>query len=736
MQRALRYESTQLLNVLPEVPANSPSLEAVTFPAAPSPDRETWISGQRHAFELALGDFPLTESLGVLVETATIALGPGTRGAFYLASPDGSTLHHIIGMPKGYARDVNGFQVGPEALACGLAIHAGEPVLTTDVRIEPRWTPWIWLADKWGYRGCWCFPLRAKTGRCIGAFAIYSPEPRAATPLDIDHATIVAQTAAIIISRHNEAEERKRAEQALRETQHQLETELADSELLRQLSVELADEEDESAFYHKLVGAAAKIMKSDVCTVQYFHPDRGPAGELQMLASTGLDEAGVKYWAWVRGDSGCTCGEVLRTGRRAIAEEVRTCSFMAGTPDRDVLLLGGIEAGQSTPLISRSGKLVGMISTHWATPHRPTERELRMLDILARPAADMIERKRASETQRLLLNELNHRVKNTLAVVQAMATRTLAGTTDPKEFSKKFGGRVQSLDKIHDLLSAKSWEGADLRELVRSQVSSGSGDEGRVSACGPAVRLEPQMALHVALIVHELGTNATKYGALSIPTGTVSVEWTIGDALRIQWTERGGPRVKASTSKGFGTKLITHSARGQGGAAIMTSDPEGIVWEITLPYALNKSRGARPVSTFKATPKREDVSQDLAGRRVLVIEDEPLIGMDIVAVLAEANAKVEGPVATIEEALGVIESSDFDAALVDANLHGRPVGAIALALTSRGIPFAFATGYGKDGLPEEFRHVPILRKPCGTDDIVRMAAHLLADGFEGAPTKA
>lgn len=127
---------------------------------------------------------------------------------------------------------------------------------------------------------------------------------------------------------------------------------------------------------------------------------------------------------------------------------------MAGTHDRDVLLGGGIRAGQTTPLITRDGKLVGMISTHWGRPHKPSERELRMLDIIARPTADLIERRRAAETQRLLLNELNHRVKNTLAVVQAMASRTLARSPDPKEFAKSFGGRVQSLAKIHDLLSA------------------------------------------------------------------------------------------------------------------------------------------------------------------------------------------------------------------------------------------------------------------------------------------
>lgn len=444
-----------------------------------------------------------------------------------------------------------------------------------------------------------------------------------------------------------------------------------------------------------------------------------------MLASTGLDAHGIEYWKWVRGDSGCTCGEVLRTGRRAIAEDVETCSFMAGTPDRDVLLAGGIRAGQTTPLITRDGKLVGMISTHWGEPHRPTERELRMLDIIARPTADLIERRRASETQRLLLNELNHRVKNTLAVVQAMATRTLARSPDPKVFAASFGGRVRSLARIHDLLSAKSWEGADLKDLIHGQISAGAADETRLSVTGPAVRLDPQAALHLALVFHELGTNATKYGALSVAQGRVSIDWRIEDGLRIRWTERGGPRVEPAASQGFGTTLISQSVRGQGGECHMTALSEGVIWDIMVPFAVQSSASKQnSPSTEQKMNSSIDVL-DLKGRRVLVVEDEPLIGMDVVASLEDAGAEVEGPIATIEEACEIIRNGHFDAALVDANLHGHPVGEVAAALAERAIPFAFATGYDKDGLPEAFRDRPILGKPTDPGKIVETVSRLI-----------
>lgn len=688
-------------------------------------ERETWLSGQRQAFESALSDAPLAESLGILVVTAIAALGSGVRPAFYLANTDGTALRHIVGMSDESAQAFGGLVAGSGSLACGLA--AGQAVLTADVRNDPRWEPWLWMAARFGYRGCWSFPIHSADARFVGTFALYWPEPREATANDTERAAMITQTAASIIARHERSEQRRSALRSLQETQSQLESELRDSELLRQISLELADVDHEDALYGKLVEAAATIMHSEMSTVQIFHPDRGPAGELRMLASRGLPPEGVRFWEWVRADSGCTCGEVLRTGKRVIVEDVASCAFMAGKPDRDVLLAAGIQAGQSTPLITRSGKLVGMISTHWTKPHRPSERDLRMLDILARPTADLIERKRAAETQRLLLNELNHRVKNTLAVVQAMAQQTLTRHRDPKDFAKSFGGRVQALARVHTLLCATSWQGAELRELIGDQVLLGRSDETRLTAHGPVVRLDSQSALHMALILHELGTNSTKYGALSVATGRVSVTWAADDALRIHWIERGGPRVTSSPTKGFGTTLIAQSVKGQDGEAHMTSEPEGISWDIVLPLGAGivSEPLETPTSTWAANTSSKSGEWCLEGRRFLVVEDEPLIGLDIIGALESVKACAEGPVATIEKALELIEQSRFDAVLLDANLHGSPVDPIANALSQRNIPFAFVTGYNGDALPEAFRKYPVVNKPFSQEQMVDVAASLV-----------
>src|ERR1700722_1921718 len=147
-------------------------------------ERETWLSGQRQAFESALNEAPLAESLGILVDTAIAALGSGVRAAFYLASSDGTALHHVVGMSAEYAQAVDGFVAGPESLACGLA--AGEAVLTADVRNDPRWESWLWMAARFGYRGCWSFPIHTAARRFAGTFALYWPESREATANDTE----------------------------------------------------------------------------------------------------------------------------------------------------------------------------------------------------------------------------------------------------------------------------------------------------------------------------------------------------------------------------------------------------------------------------------------------------------------------------------------------------------------------------------------------------------------------
>ncbi len=175
---------------------------------------------------------------------------------------------------------------------------------------------------------------------------------------------------------------------------------------------------------------------------------------------------------------------------------------------------------------------------------------------------DLTERKQAEERQKLLLNELNHRVKNTLLIVQAIADQTLRMADSPKAFTEAFGARLLALSLTHNLLSETSWKGASLHDVVCTELAPYTGgDVGRFSLVGEDLRLRPEAVVTIGMVFHELATNAAKYGALSRPCGHVQVTWslnagTAGRWIHLEWLEMRGPPVQAPRRKGFGSRLI------------------------------------------------------------------------------------------------------------------------------------------------------------------------------------
>jgi two-component sensor histidine kinase len=226
-----------------------------------------------------------------------------------------------------------------------------------------------------------------------------------------------------------------------------------------------------------------------------------------------------------------------------------------------------------------------MISTHWSLPQGPAESDLQRLDQLARQAADLIERKDAELRQQLLINELNHRVKNMLATVQAIAAQTFRGEgTDPNA-RDAFESRLIALANAHNILTEESWEGAEIHDIMARVLEAHAGSE-RLRVQGPPIRLSPKAALAIAMGLHELATNAVKYGAFSNDTGQVAVTWTVDGpspgTLHLQWSESGGPAVKPPSRKGFGSRLIERNlAHDLNGQAKIEYRREGIVCTIT-----------------------------------------------------------------------------------------------------------------------------------------------------------
>ncbi|MCW3798020.1 PAS domain S-box protein [Sphingomonas sp. BN140010] len=199
-------------------------------------------------------------------------------------------------------------------------------------------------------------------------------------------------------------------------------------------------------------------------------------------------------------------------------------------------------------------------------------------------ARDNTERKKWENHQRLLVGELNHRVKNTLAIVQSLTHQTFRAGSPPEQSIRAFEGRLQALAAAHNLLTRENWEAASIGDVVEGALRPFCSDA-RCTIKGPPARVPPQTAVSLTLTMHELATNASKYGSLSVPEGTIAVRWATEDGrLMLEWTEAGGPLVAPPTRSGFGTRLINRAlAADLGGTVNLDYAPDGVRCRIEAP---------------------------------------------------------------------------------------------------------------------------------------------------------
>jgi PAS domain S-box-containing protein len=459
---------------------------------------------------------------------------------------------------------------------------------------------------------------------------------------------------------------------------------------LHEISTLLIQEGNLESLYSRILDAAMSLMSSAMASMQLFDPERN---ELRLLAWKGFHPQSAIFWERVFLGSASSCGFALSTGSRVVVPDTETCDFIAGTADFYEYRRSNIRAVQSTPLVSRSGQLVGMISTHWREPHQPAEHDLLRLDVLAREAADLIERgkaeaelresndqllwlasvvensddaiitknldgiisswnkaaervfgytaeeaigkpvtilippdrqdeepgilgrirrgeridhyetirqrkdgslinisltvspvknaqgeivgaskiarditerKRHDELLASLAREAEHRTKNILATVQA--TVSLSHSETAAGLKRAIEGRIQALAKLHDLFIKSRWTGAELSRIAAQELAPYFAEgETRARVDGPHVLLSANTAQAIGVTLHELATNAAKYGALSVPKGRVEVTWSHGTdgQLILHWTESGGPPARKPPRKGFGTSVIERMIRRQ-----------------------------------------------------------------------------------------------------------------------------------------------------------------------------
>jgi two-component sensor histidine kinase/CheY-like chemotaxis protein len=304
---------------------------------------------------------------------------------------------------------------------------------------------------------------------------------------------------------------------------------------------------------------------------------------------------------------------------------------------------------------------------------------------------------------------------------------TKAKTT--ADFISTVEGRIHALAATHNLLSATRWQGANLRQIVDEEMAPYRADHReRVVAEGPAAMLLPATAQAVALALHELATNAAKYGALSTEAGKLRLTWSVGkDALELEWVETGGPVAKPPSSLGFGLSIVRSSIEAQfRGGVEYDWRPEGLRCQLSIPRA--QIVNPDPVTqTATALPKRAAnmSGQALSSKRLLMVEDEFLVGMMAKKLLESLGATVIGPYARLADGIAAAKVEHFDGALLDFNLGGESAEPLADFLIAHGVPFVFLTGYQRDSIDRRYANVPLLQKPIEPESLERVLVSLL-----------
>jgi PAS domain S-box-containing protein len=340
--------------------------------------------------------------------------------------------------------------------------------------------------------------------------------------------------------------------------------------------------------------------------------------------------------------------------------------------------------------------------------------EQQQLIRLSGVTVDITARKQAEDRLMVLAEEVDHRARNVIAVVQSILRLTRAQNIE--DYITAINGRIRALSIAHKLLAGSRWDGADLGRLVAEEVAPyQAGGVERIAISGPVLMLPPATAQSIALALHELVTNAAKYGALSSDAGRVGISWQLQEGrLELQWVETGGPTVRPPSCGGYGMRVVKAGIEGQlGGVVEFVWRPEGLICKLTV------SHDDGTQSAGRGSPERQSERVDrpsvsappLSGNLALIVEDEPMVSMMLTDMLAAFGHAIDGPYSRLSDAMSAAAHNQLHVGILDINVGGEKTYALADLLTNRKIPFVFVTGYSADRIDPRFIHVPVLQKP-------------------------
>ncbi|MCA0400253.1 MAG: GAF domain-containing protein [Proteobacteria bacterium] len=341
---------------------------------------------------------------------------------------------------------------------------------------------------------------------------------------------------------------------------------------------------------------------------------------------------------------------------------------------------------------------------------------LRMSDLAAE------ERQQAQSRQELLIAELNHRVRNILALIRGLVSQSSHQARDTAELTSVIGGRLQALARAHDQINHGDWGPGAVRSLIAAELEAyvGGGAE-RATLEGPDVLIEPQAFSALALVIHEMATNAAKYGALSVSHGRLAVSWRLHEgALSISWQESAGPPVVPPSRQGFGTTVIERTIPFElKGTARIAYDPDGVTGEFFIPAKFVLHRGGAPAPDAPTPPAPCPHEDGKFVGAALLVEDNLLIALDGKSMLEEMGFSEVFLAANLAEANDIASAKDLSAAVLDFELGDETTAELAERLSKDGIPCIFATGYGEAlqlGTPSD---IALIQKPFSVESLRR-----------------
>lgn len=385
----------------------------------------------------------------------------------------------------------------------------------------------------------------------------------------------------------------------------------------------------------------------------------------------------------------------------------------AGNPDKDLVTDGDtLRLNPRSSFAEYLDKTAGR-SSSWDGDEIDLATSL--VQALRRSYSTAEMQKEHTDRMGLMVRELNHRVRNILALVQSLVAQSDISDEAVAAYVDGLERRIHALAGAHDLLTESAWGKVDLRGLFEGTLRPYSETKSNaILLTGDDVRVDAPVASALTLVIHELASNAAKYGALTNEAGQVALSWSVAPTgFVIEWTESGGPRVEPATSRGFGTSVITESLEFEFDAAVdYQLAPGGVTARFVLSpeLAISNDESTASDSDPHAVPAPGPASESTL--QVLVVEDDFVVSKDTVAKLKRLISGDVSVVPSIDAALGILDEQSFDFAMLDVNLRGDFSGPVADALSEREIPFVFATGYGsRDRELEGYDCLGILTKP-------------------------